>query len=202
MNDLDLSLPSRAYPSPSSSSSTYRRAGIFLAVYPLRNLICFIRSDLSRPCGINSSSIARGGNTAPILPNQSSFSDVTYFESRSVTPVKRNSSSSQILEPVDYAQMRRFPQLVIVRVLPSLQCDVRSLSTNQGPLHQSFKDQRKCRPYNNQPLCTPEIDVSHAVTPQSLLGLNFTQGFSEQNRNNSNIHRGVFFEIRHGQASH
>lgn len=52
MNDLDLSLPSRAYPSP--SSSTYRRAGIFLAVHPLRNLARFIRLDLSRPCGIDS----------------------------------------------------------------------------------------------------------------------------------------------------
>ncbi|KAG1767047.1 hypothetical protein EV702DRAFT_1050499 [Suillus placidus] len=44
-----------------------------LAVHPLRNLIRFIRLDLSRPCGIDSSSVARGGNTAPILPNQSSF---------------------------------------------------------------------------------------------------------------------------------
>lgn len=48
------------------------------------------------------------------------------------------------------------------RDLPSLQCDNRPLSTNQGPcfrLHESFKDQRKFRLYSNQLLCRPEIDV-------------------------------------------
>ncbi|KAG2747382.1 hypothetical protein P692DRAFT_20864907 [Suillus brevipes Sb2] len=153
MNDLDLSLPSRAYPSP--SSSTYRRAGIFLAVHPLRNLARFIRLDLSRPCGIDSSSVARGGNTAPILPNQSSFGISPILKVARLDPsrgmVRRpNINISQLLVPVDYAQNAalRPPDLGIGPTVPAM----------------------------------PEIDVSHAMitTPLSLLGLNLKQGSSEQ----------------------
>ncbi|KIK44008.1 hypothetical protein CY34DRAFT_106166 [Suillus luteus UH-Slu-Lm8-n1] len=157
MNDLDLSLPSRAYPSP--SSSTYRRAGIFLAVHPLRNLARFIRLDLSRPCGIDSSSVARGGNTAPILPNQSSFGISPILKVARLDPSRAVGASR--LCPECGAAPPKFGDSQ--KGLPSLQCDNRPLSTNQGSyfrLHESFKDQR----------------------------LNLKQGSSEQSRSISKIH--------------
>ncbi|KAG2079186.1 hypothetical protein BDR04DRAFT_1112468 [Suillus decipiens] len=112
MNDLDLSLPSRAYPTP--SSSTYRRAGIFLVVY---------RSEIS-----------------------SVYSDWISLDLVALT--LQLSHAAEILHPSYSTSFGISPILKVARLVPSR-------------------------------------------------GLNFTQGFSKQNRNNSNIYRGLFFEIRH-----
>ncbi|KAG2356441.1 hypothetical protein BDR07DRAFT_1380782 [Suillus spraguei] len=114
MNDLDLSLPSRAYPTP--SSSTYRRAGIFLVVY---------RSEIS-----------------------SVYSDWISLDLVALT--LQLSHAAEILHPSYSTSFGISPILKVARLVPSR-------------------------------------------------GLNFTQGFSEQNRNNSKMYRGLFFEIRHGR---